>query len=235
MKLPVWLLVVSFVPLPLFAEPAFFRQSPGSASSVYDGRLYSYQATYGAEYEPYRDHYLNSEPAEGAYPAGGGGVPVPGWNSEGYGTSPYRAPQLHPYSERIPDTRYLSDPPFYGDEGYHRADVTQSRWASEWDQAYPDPRASARDSATSASGGYGFRGEGLRGGGDWNAASWRDGYRFRPLTDLERHRMDTATGWRPGSTYPFVEGLRQVDMSPPVETYGYQPDGGWLDRYYGRP
>jgi hypothetical protein len=233
MKFSAWLLVASFVPLPLFAESAFFRQSPGSASSPYDGRLYSDQATYWAEYAPYGGHSIDYEPAESAYLYGG--VGGSGWNSGGYGTNPYRAPQPHPYAEQIPDTRYLSDPPFHSDARYHRDDVTRSRWAREWDQGYPDPRASAKDSAASARGGYGFRGEGPREGGDWNAASWPDGYRFRPLTDLERRRIDTAIGWRPRSPYPFVERLRQVDVSPPVETYGYQPDGGWLDRYYGRP
>jgi hypothetical protein len=233
MKLPFWLLAVSFVPLTLFAEPAFFRQSAGSASSPYDGRLYSDQATYRAEYAPYRDHSIDSEPAEGVYPSGG--VGVPGWNSGGYGTNPYRALQPHHYAEQIPDTRYLSDSPFHGDARHHQDVVIQSRWAREWAQGYPDPRASGNDSAASARGGYSFRGEGPREGWDWSAPSWRDGYRFRPLTDLERRRIDTATGWRPRSPYPFVEGLRQVDVSPPVETYGYQTDGGWLDRYYGRP
>jgi len=163
----------------------------------------------------------------------GGGVP--GWDSEGYGENPYRAPQQPPYAEQLPDTRYLADSPFVGDARYHRADVTQSHWASEWDQGYPDLRASTNDPAASARGGYDFRGpHEVR---DWNASSWRDSYRFRPLTDLERRRIDTATGWRPRprSPYPFVEGIRQVDVSPPVETYGYQSDGGWLDRYYGRP
>ena len=235
MKLPFWLLVVSFVSLPLFAESAFFRQSSGSASSPYDGRHYSDQATYWAEYAPYRDHSLDSEPAEGADLSGGGGVF--GLTYGGYGTNPYRVLQPHPYSERIPDTRYLSDSPFHGDAGYQRADVAQSRWASEWSQGYPDPRATTYDSAASVRSGYGFRGEGLREVGDWNATSWRDSYRFRPLTDLERRRIATVTGWlpRPRLPYPFVEGLRQVDVSPPVETYGYQSDGGWLDRYYGRP
>jgi hypothetical protein len=233
MKLSAWLLVVSFVSLPLFAESAFFRQSSGSTSSLYGGRLYSDQATYWAEYAPYRNHSLDSDPAEGVYLSGGGGVP--GWDSEGYGENPYRAPQQPPYAEQLPDTRYLADSPFVGDARYHRADVTQSHWASEWDQGYPDLWASTNDPAASARGGYDFRSpHEVR---DWNASSWRDSYRFRPLTDLERRRIDTATGWRPRprSPYPFVEGIRQVDVSPPVETYGYQSDGGWLDRYYGRP
>jgi len=233
MKLPFRLLVFSFVPLPLFAESAFFRQSSGSVSSPYDVGLYSDQATYWAEYAHYRDYSLDSDFAGGAYPSGGG--EAPGWNSGGYGTIPYRAPQQHPYTEQIPDTRYLADSPFHGDARYHRADVAQSRWTSEWNQGYPDPRASTNDSAASARSGYGFRSEGPREVGDWNAVSWRDGYRFRPLTDLERRRIDAATGWRPRSPYPFVEGLRQVDVSPPVETYGYQTDDGWLNRYYGRP
>lgn len=54
----------------------------------------------------------------------GGGVP--GWDSEGYGENPYRAPQQPPYAEQLPDTRYLADSPFVGDARYHRADVTQS-------------------------------------------------------------------------------------------------------------
>lgn len=219
--------------MPLFAESALFRQSSGSASSPYDGRLHSDRAIYWAEYAPYRNHSLDSDPAAGVYLSGRG--EIPGWNSGGYGTNPYRAPKPHPYVEQIPDTRYLADSPFVGDARYHRADVTQSRWASEWDQGYPDPRASTNDPAASARGGYYFRSEGPHEVGDWNAASWRDSYRFRPLTDLERRRIDTATGWRPRSPHPFVEGLRQVDVSPPVETYGYQSDGGWLDRYDGRP
>lgn len=94
---------------------------------------------------------------------------------------------------------------------------------------YPgDPRIRERDAPVPRSS-YRFRGA-------RDAAAlpgtWWGGYRFRPLTDAEIHRMRSDPG-----AGAFSEGWPRASTPNPGrartdEAFGYQPDS-WFRRYYG--
>jgi len=203
---------------------------PSAAYGLYPfpGDVSGDEGGYGGMYAPYIDLSLDLEAVGDAYSQG----EVPVWAHDSYREGGYREVGLAPYSDRVPASGYLSDPSFGDGAGYpwypvERPDTPQVR-----DLGYSDGVGLQGALPSAPAPGYRFRGDepgGFRGQGE---APWRYGYRFRPLTEQERQRMDIGTWWRPRSPGPVRERFRRGDPLPAEEAYGYRPDS-WFSRYYG--
>lgn len=102
--------------------------------------------------------------------------------------------------------------------------VEDSPWWGRNDAGMPDSGAVLQDDV----GRYRFRGDEHVG-----ADPRYGGYRFRPLTEQERARMDEQPGWRPtGRAYAPPSSPYSRPSIPEREAYGYEPDG-WFGRYFG--
>jgi len=194
----------------------------------FPGDISGDQGGYGGMYIPYTDPSLELEAVGDAYSQG----EVPVWAHDSYREGGYREPESTPYSERAPIGGYGTDPSFGNAGGYPWYRVEQPDAPRVRDLGYSDPVGLQGPLQSAPAPGYRFRGDtsdGFRGQAD---APWRSGYRFRPLSEQERQRMDLGTGWRPRSPGPVRERLRRDDPPPAEEAYGYRPDG-WFSRYYG--
>jgi hypothetical protein len=81
---------------------------------------------------------------------------------------------------------------------------------------------------------YRFRGDD-RFGDSWGAP-YREGWRFRPLTEQERDRARPNDPWRPvrPATRGEIPSVGRFGEGPAgaQEAFGYEPDN-WFHRYYG--
>lgn len=227
------LLVVSLVPLLSITGPALPRQYSDYGGNPYLSDIYLDRSAYGAGYGPYGDHSLDLGVAADVY------LPreIPEWTYGRYRSGPYQAPRQEPYSEQPPSIDYLP----YRSPGERVGSPRESVVQPGTPQLRPfgytrahDRSARGVSSGSYAPGpanGFGFRDNGLGGPEGWGAPPWRQGYRFRPLTEQERKRMDNRTGWRPRVANPGWERFRGADPMPAEEAFGYQPDS-WFQRYY---
>lgn len=79
---------------------------------------------------------------------------------------------------------------------------------------------------------YRFRGDESAGTPTWALAPGRDGYRFRPLTDVERDRIRGESQWWSG---PAIDPQGRSEPRGPTSgdrALGYEPDN-WFGRHYG--
>lgn len=79
---------------------------------------------------------------------------------------------------------------------------------------------------------YRFRGDEALGGRAWGGVPERDGYRFRPLSDLERDRIQRESQWWSG---PAIEPRGRAQPRDPGlgdDAFGYEPNN-WFRRHYG--
>ena len=227
------LLVVSLVPLLSITDPALPRQYSDYGGDPYLGNDYLDRSAYGAGYGHYGDHSFEYGVAADVY------LPreVPEWAYDGYRKDPYQAVKQEPYPGQPSGSGYLP----YRSLGNR----VRLPWQSAVQSDIPEPRPFGYMRAYSHSGrgilpgahapgsanGFGFRDDGPGGFEGWGAPPWRQGYRFRPLTEQERKRMDNRVGWRPRVANPGWEQFRGADPMPAEGAFGYKPDS-WFQRYY---
>ncbi|MCG6860441.1 MAG: hypothetical protein LJE70_04050 [Chromatiaceae bacterium] len=212
--------------------PVLSGQYPEYGRSGYPGDFYPSREAYGVPYGPYGDRPLEFRAADGSYVPSEAGK----WAHDGYRWDVYRPPGSDAYLGHFSDDGYPSYPLPDDVEGYRREPVMHSDRLDFPPDPYPAPygysdhSAFPGERATAAPGGYGVRGDRRVGYAGWGTPPWQQGYRFRPLTEQERGRMDTGTGWRPKVLDPVAQRLRGSGPVPAEDTFGYQPDS-WTQRY----
>jgi hypothetical protein len=136
-----------------------------------------------------------------------------------------------PYVRQFSDPGYPSYPPPFEESPYPPHRVRRPGSAAVWGDGYRERSVMPGELPPAARQGYRFRGD-APGFGGWGAASWQDGYRFRPLTEQERQQRDDMTGWLPRGLERGGDRPRRPGSFPADEAYGYQSDT-WFRRYYG--
>lgn len=208
MKRSALLLTLALGPLAL-ASPQL------GASDDWSGSWYPDRPTYetdprGRYIDSYGDPYI---PADELAAARRG---ADRRGAEPYQSAPgaWREPAAQPYS---PSYR---DPIGGGARDYREAGPYSGAGRPAWELP-PQGRSQ-----------YRFRGDEALGGPAWAFGPERDGYRFRPLTDLERDRIRGESQWWSGAAIDPRGRSQPRDPRVGDGAFGYEPDN-WFGRHYG--
>jgi len=236
MKLLLRPIAVWLAPLLSIAGPALSGWNSGYGADSYSGDVYTDRRDFGVAYAPDGDPYAHLGTSGRDYIQGELPDRIPNSLHE----DPYsRTPVTHPYydnrySERLGGSGYQSyQPPDEGrGEAWYRVQQLEPPERSRYGYGAPDRSLDVLAPATGS--GYRFRGDVPTYSRGWDAPPWQPSYRFRPLTEQERLRMDAEIGWRPRALNPLAEQAPRGDFLSTEEAYGYYPDN-WFRRYTGTP
>lgn len=202
MKLSSWFAVL-LMSLLFVARPAVSRQYPDYGTHPFPGAVYPDQAAvYGIRYgDPIPDFQV-AEPAYSQREA-------PERAFGGYRKDPCRAsgPEA-PYRGQPAGGGYWSASPPDEGAGRPREGIRQWGVPDARSHGYSDRVPVYGELPFAAVEGYRFRGDASPEFGGRGGTPGRYRYRFRPLTEQERRRMDTETGWRPQVPAPLEERPR---------------------------
>jgi hypothetical protein len=226
MKSPA-LLVASLFILPILAGSVL--------SSGHGSRLGSYLSTPADAYgdrpgygDAYGHRLYGFAGSDGGYTSGD----LPEWVREPSRTDSYGASPSEPQSDLVQRGRSRAFPSPYQERSFGEGSFSLPRTGPVPGGYEPDGFGMRGELPPAAARGYRFRGDGIAGFGGWGALPQSGGYQFRPLTEPERQRIDSLSGWRPlGPDRSGQEVIRPVP-SPAREAYGYRSES-WVDRYYG--
>jgi len=153
----------------------------------------------------------------------------PRGRSEFYRLDQDGAVQLDPYLGRVSVYHESPSPERDGRPEYC---CGPDRWSEIPGRGYVNGEPFRARIPRTATRGFSFRGESPAELGGPNASEWRHAYRFRPLNEQERRRMDTDIGWRPRGPEQVRARSAPTELMPGETTYDYEPSS-WFRRYYG--